>query len=228
MEEIEKSSALYIRPPCGVETHEGSAEHRANRASLGQHLLRQNSPGGAFLAQRAYEYYAVTEDGRLELPEKPVSRARIVVVDDLHRLWRPEARAQLLPKLIRLAAAPKVWLILMGRPALPAWLRPLSFRGAFTALGEDLLCLSAAEEAVPAETAPLPGCRGLIMKKTSPAAVQAARRAAAAAKLMKLREMARPYIIPALTASTAVRAVLSQPGTRLRSYIPTRTLHRAP
>lgn len=143
----ERPSSCYIRP------HE--AWKRLKEAqSTGQTVYIWGSTGCGktalienYLARRAYEYYPVTSGGRLKLPEKSVSRARIVVVDDLHRLWQPEERARLLPDLERLAAAPKVWLILIGRPALPAWLRPLSLKGGFTVLGEDALCLTAEEEA---------------------------------------------------------------------------------
>lgn len=101
-----------------------------------------------YLARRRYEYYSMTERSLGEIPPPRVGgQERIVVVDDLHALQSTQDREEAYTHLKRLACHSTVWLILISRAALPAWLRPLHIESIFVTIGERELCFSSKEEA---------------------------------------------------------------------------------
>ena len=66
-------------------------------------------------------------------------KQHIVVIDDLHRLNRPEAQKELYPVLDRLMGQRNVWLILIARCQVPRWLMPLYIHHVFCVIEEKLV-----------------------------------------------------------------------------------------
>lgn len=90
-----------------------------------------------YLSGRKYTYLSCEElpweDGALS-PEKPGKQNyRVVVIDDLHRLKNKELRQAV----IALAQRDDIWLILISRSPLPAWLMPRHIKDAFVVITEN-------------------------------------------------------------------------------------------
>ena len=99
-----------------------------------------------FLGRRAYEYYSGLSVSPQQLMSAEDDKQRIVVIDDLHRLNRPEAQKELYPVLDRLMGQRNVWLILIARCQVPRWLMPLYIRHVFCVIEEKELYLTIEEQ----------------------------------------------------------------------------------
>lgn len=90
-----------------------------------------------YLSGRKYTYLSCEElpweDGALS-PEKPGKQnRRVVVIDDLHRLRSKELRQAV----IALEQRDDIWLILISRSPLPAWLMPRHIKDTFVVITEN-------------------------------------------------------------------------------------------
>lgn len=99
-----------------------------------------------FLAHKKSEYYTMSDAALLGAAEENAGQPRTVVVDDLHLLSVADERERQYAILERLAGDPNVWLILISRAPLPAWLNPLHVRRIFMMIGERELAFSEKEE----------------------------------------------------------------------------------
>ena len=101
-----------------------------------------------YLSRRRYRYISCAED-TAELTEAAQSSGKekegeprtVVVADDLHLLKNAEGRKAVLS----LAGRPDIWLILICRSPIPAWLMPLYIKGGFLVITEDDLRLGGKE-----------------------------------------------------------------------------------
>lgn len=98
-----------------------------------------------YLSGRKYTYLSCEElpweDGALS-PEKPGRQnRRIVVIDDLHRLKSRELRQAI----IALEQRDDIWLILISRSPLPAWLMPQHIKNVFVVISEKDLRMGRSE-----------------------------------------------------------------------------------
>ena len=69
----------------------------------------------------------------------------IVVIDDLHQLRTDELRETIIKKIEILARRPDVWLILLGRSRMPAWLLSVYYSKVFMVIEEGDFVLSETE-----------------------------------------------------------------------------------
>lgn len=100
-----------------------------------------------YLFRRRYEYYSMAES----VPEDILrglscEKKRIVVVDDLQQLTETVERETARETVEKLAKDSEVWLILVGRCPVPAWLKPVYIQHVFVMIGEKELALSEREE----------------------------------------------------------------------------------
>ena len=100
-----------------------------------------------YLFRRRYEYYSMAES----VPEDILrglscEKNRIVVVDDLQRLTETVERETARETVEKLVKDPEVWLVLVGRCPVPAWLKPVYIQHVFVMIGEKELALSEREE----------------------------------------------------------------------------------
>ena len=116
-----------------------------------------------YLSRRRYRYISCGEDatGLTEAAQKAVPQSvkaqgapsqnagkekeresrTVMVVDDMHLLKNAEGRKAVLS----LAGRPDIWLILICRSPIPAWLMPLYIKGSFLIITEDDLRLGEKE-----------------------------------------------------------------------------------
>ena len=109
-----------------------------------------------YLSRRRYHYISCAEDaaGLMETAEtaqeaashssgkeKEAQPRTVMVVDDMHLLKNAEGRKAVLS----LAGRPDIWLILICRSPIPAWLMPLYIKGGFLVITEDDLRLGGKE-----------------------------------------------------------------------------------
>lgn len=100
-----------------------------------------------YLFRRRYEYYSMAES----VPEDILrglscEKNRIVVVDDLQQLTETVERETARETVEKLVKDPEVWLVLVGRCPVPAWLKPVYIQHVFVMIGEKELALSEREE----------------------------------------------------------------------------------
>ena len=90
-----------------------------------------------YLSGRRYTYLSCEElpweDGALPRLEPGRQKCRVVVIDDLHRLKSEELRQEILA----LEEREDIWLILVSRSPLPAWLMPRHIKSVFVVVSED-------------------------------------------------------------------------------------------
>ena len=90
-----------------------------------------------YLSGRRYTYLSCEElpweDGALPSEEPGRQNRRIVVIDNLHRLKSEELRQEILA----LEEREDIWLILVSRSPLPAWLMPRHIKSVFVVVSED-------------------------------------------------------------------------------------------
>ena len=109
-----------------------------------------------YLARRRYRYISCAENaaGLMEAAEaaqeaashssgkeKEAQPRTVMVVDDMHLLKNAEGRKAVLS----FAGRPDIWLILICRSPIPAWLMPLYIKGGFLVITEDDLRLGEKE-----------------------------------------------------------------------------------
>ena len=106
-----------------------------------------------YLSRRRYRYISCAEDtaelteaaqsvpARSAGKEKEGEPRTVVVADDLHLLKNAEGRKAVLS----LAGRQDIWLILICRSPIPAWLMPLYIKGGFLVITEDDLRLGEKE-----------------------------------------------------------------------------------
>lgn len=109
-----------------------------------------------YLSRRRYHYISCAEDaaGLMETAEaaqetashssgkeKEAQPRTVMVLDDMHLLKNAEGRKAVLS----LAGCQDVWLILICRSPIPAWLMPLYIKGGFLVITEDDLRLGEKE-----------------------------------------------------------------------------------
>ena len=89
-----------------------------------------------YLSGRRYTYLSCEElpweDGALPPAEPGRQNRRIVVIDDLHRLKSEELRREILA----LEERDDIWLILVSRSPIPAWLMPRHIKSVFVVISE--------------------------------------------------------------------------------------------
>ena len=90
-----------------------------------------------YLSGRRYTYLSCEElpweDGALPRSEPGRQNRRVVVIDDLHRLKSEKLRQEILA----LEEREDIWLILISRSPLPAWLMPRHIKSVFVVVSED-------------------------------------------------------------------------------------------
>ena len=90
-----------------------------------------------YLSGRRYTYLSCEElpweAGALPRLEPGRQKCRVVVIDDLHRLKSEELRQEILA----LEEREDIWLILVSRSPLPAWLMPRHIKSVFVVVSED-------------------------------------------------------------------------------------------
>ena len=90
-----------------------------------------------YLSGRRYTYLSCEElpweDGALPRSEPGRQNRRVVVIDDLHRLKSEKLRQEILA----LEEREDIWLILVSRSPLPAWLMPRHIKSVFVVVSED-------------------------------------------------------------------------------------------
>ncbi len=91
-----------------------------------------------YLMKRRYEYYSMCHDDIAEINANEFhTQKRIVVIDDLHSLFEPKKRRAAFETLRQLVNNPNVWLIMLSRCPLPAWLMPLYVERSFVTIAES-------------------------------------------------------------------------------------------
>lgn len=98
-----------------------------------------------YLSGRRYTYLSCEElpweDGALPRSEPGRQAHRVVVIDDLHRLKSEELRREILA----LEEREDIWLILISRSPLPAWLMPQHIKSVFVVISEKDLRMGRSE-----------------------------------------------------------------------------------
>ena len=98
-----------------------------------------------YLSGRRYTYLSCEElpweDGALPAEEPGRQNRRVVVIDDLHRLKSEELRREI----IALEEREDIWLILISRSPLPAWLMPQHIKSVFVVISEKDLRMGRSE-----------------------------------------------------------------------------------
>ena len=98
-----------------------------------------------YLSGRRYIYLSCEElpweDGALPAEEPGRQNRRVVVIDDLHRLKSEELRREI----IALEEREDIWLILISRSPLPAWLMPQHIKSVFVVISEKDLRMGRGE-----------------------------------------------------------------------------------
>ena len=98
-----------------------------------------------YLSGRRYTYLSCEElpweAGALPLEEPGKQSHRVVVIDDLHRLKSEELRR----KIIALEQRDDIWLILISRSPIPAWLMSQHIKDVFAVITENDLRLNSNE-----------------------------------------------------------------------------------
>ena len=98
-----------------------------------------------YLSGRRYTYLSCEElpweDGALPAEEPGRQNRRVVVIDDLHRLKSEELRREI----ITLEEREDIWLILISRSPLPAWLMPQHIKSVFVVISEKDLRMGRSE-----------------------------------------------------------------------------------
>jgi len=98
-----------------------------------------------YLSGRRYTYLSCEElpweDGALPAEEPGRQNRRVVVIDDLHRLKSEELRREILA----LEEREDIWLILISRSPLPAWLMPQHIKSVFVVISEKDLRMGRSE-----------------------------------------------------------------------------------
>ena len=98
-----------------------------------------------YLSGRRYTYLSCEElpweDGALPRSEPGRQNRRVVVIDDLHRLKSEKLRQEILA----LEEREDIWLILVSRSPLPAWLMPRHIKSVFVVISEKDLRMGRSE-----------------------------------------------------------------------------------
>ena len=98
-----------------------------------------------YLSGRRYTYLSCEElpweDGSLPIEEPGKPNHRVVVIDDLHRLKNEELRQEILA----LEEREDIWLILISRSPMPAWLVPQHIKSVFVVISEKDLRMGRSE-----------------------------------------------------------------------------------
>lgn len=98
-----------------------------------------------YLSGRRYTYLSCEElpweAGALSPAEPGRPSSRVVVIDDLHRLKSEELRREI----IALEEREDIWLILISRSPLPAWLMPQHIKSVFVVISEKDLRMGRSE-----------------------------------------------------------------------------------
>ena len=137
----------YIRPKFANVRMKAAQDIRQTVYICGSVGYGKTSLVADFLSKKYYEYYSMEHTGPETVSLSSAKETkRIVVVDDLHLLTEPEERETACHVFGELAKDPNVWLILIGRCLLPAWLKPLYIHQAILTIGEAALMLSEKEE----------------------------------------------------------------------------------
>lgn len=141
--------AYYIRPKTANERMKAAQSTGQTVYICGAVGFGKTSFVADYLSRRRYEYYSMEHIGLEEIPviHKKETK-RIVVVDDLHMITETEERENACKVFGQLAKSPGVWLILIGRCLLPAWLKPLYIQQVFLTIGETELSFSEKEEEI--------------------------------------------------------------------------------
>jgi LuxR family maltose regulon positive regulatory protein len=139
----------YIRPKKANDLMKSAQNVRQTVYIYGPTGFGKTSFVFDFLARRKFEYYSALEPDFMEkdlegdLQEK---KDRIVVLDDLYQITEPEDREALYKVLEALITDPHVWLIMISRAQLPAWIKPLHIKHLFVIISEEDLAFSPKEE----------------------------------------------------------------------------------
>ena len=102
-----------------------------------------------YFARRKYEYYSAADADFMEtnlISGSHLEKERIIVLDDLQLLKTTEDRDAWYQVLDELMKDPKIWLILISRAPIPAWMKPLHIEHLFVIIPESALAFSQKEE----------------------------------------------------------------------------------
>lgn len=154
MQDLEKQKRLpvdktYIRPKKAASLLKTAQSIKQTVYIYGTTGFGKTALISDYLARRCYEYYSINDSEWQEegMKDKGDAQERIVVVDDLHRLVSASEREYYYTFLKQWAEAENVWLILISRAPIPAWLRPLYIEQLFIIISENELRLSEDETA---------------------------------------------------------------------------------
>lgn len=140
----------YIRPKRANELMKMAQNIRRTVYIFGATGYGKTTFAADYLKRRRYEYYSMTDMALTDalLPENGEKKMdeRIVVVDDLHKIYSPEEREAACGILKKLAQDRHIWLILISRCMIPAWLMPLYIEHIFVTIGEEELWFTEKEE----------------------------------------------------------------------------------
>ena len=121
----------YIAPASALKKLKKGPEPVTDSLPLRGHRLWQDGLVRQYLSGRRYTYLSCEElpweDGALPRLEPGRQKCRVVVIDDLHRLKSEELRQEILA----LEEREDIWLILVSRSPLPAWLTAPAYQERF-------------------------------------------------------------------------------------------------
>ncbi len=140
----------YIRPKAAVNKIKAAQNISQTVYIYGVTGIGKTSFIADFLSRRRYEYYTAADVNFIEkLTQKQQGkevREKIVVIDDLHLVKNQEEREQCYRVLEELICDLGIWLILISRCRIPAWLSTLHIRYLFVTITEKELLLTREQE----------------------------------------------------------------------------------
>ena len=133
----------YVRPRRASELMRAAQAMRQTVYIYGDSGFGKTSFVADFLSHRKYSYYSMSKcQVDTILPSLSSPQTSIVVVDDLQQLVSPDDRKVLLDLLQSLILRSDIWLVLIARCPIPAWLKALYIRHVFVQISERDLGLS--------------------------------------------------------------------------------------
>lgn len=138
----------YVRPKAAYELMKKAQNIKQTVYICGTTGFGKTSLVADFLAKRKYEYHSIgnINASNLEkLANEHYEKERIIVFDDLHLIQDQNEKDQYLQIFNKLINDENVWLILISRSLIPAWLKPLYFQKIFVIIQEKDLLLNDAQ-----------------------------------------------------------------------------------
>lgn len=142
----------YVRPKTAYNRLKAAQRMKQTVYVYGSTGYGKTSLVTDFLKRKKYNYISAKKNDAVEAIEVLLEKMKkedrsdkIVVIDDLYLLKDSEEREKCYQLLEKLIIDPEIWLILISRCVLPAWLIPLHIKYFFVTITADDLCLSKEE-----------------------------------------------------------------------------------